>query len=214
MKSVKWSLLGAACVSVSATAQQGAPVEATQIVQSAVVDLASAPTEATLPAGTAVLVTLDKEISSKESKLGDGFAVTVQNDVMQDGVVVIPKGTKGQGELTFVSKKGAFGKSGMIGIALRHLDLNGKQYFLDGRYREEGGHNAGGAATAMFAVGILGAAVVTGKTSIIPQGRELKARTGEDIKFPLISAPVPSPAPAVPPPATAPVPPAQSAGNP
>jgi hypothetical protein len=53
----------------------------------------------------------------------------------------------------------------------------------------------------MFAVGIF-AGLVKGKMSIIPKGRELRARTGEDIVFsPAAAAPAET-APA-PPPATA-----------
>jgi hypothetical protein len=75
-----------------------------------------------------------------------------------------------------------------LGIALQDLDLNGKKFLLDGRYREEGGNNNAAAAATMFAVGI-GAILVKGKSSAIPQGRELKARTGEDINFSLSPQP-------------------------
>jgi hypothetical protein len=149
-----------------------------------------------LPAGTPVVVSLDTELSTQTSLLGDSFAVTVVHDVLQDGVIVIPKGTRGRGEITFVTKKGAFGKPGIIGIALRDLDLNGRQVLLDGRFREEGGNNNGAAAATMFAVGVF-AAVVKGKMAVIPAGRELKARTGEDISIvdaPVLAAPAAEPA--------------------
>lgn len=133
-----------------------------------------------LPAGTPVIVSLDAELSTQTSLLGDSFAVTVVHDVLQDGVIIIPKGTRGRGEVTFVTKKGAFGKPGIIGIALRDMELNGRQVLLDGRFREEGGNNNGAAAATMFAVGIV-AGLVKGKTGVIPAGRELKGRTGEDI---------------------------------
>lgn len=133
-----------------------------------------------LPAGTPVIVALDSELSTQTSLLGDSFSVTVTNDVMQDGIIVIPKGTRGRGEVTFVTKKGAFGKPGIIGIALRDMELNGRQVLLDGRFREEGANNNGAAAATMFAVGIV-AGLVKGKTGVIPAGRELKGRTGEDI---------------------------------
>ena len=141
-----------------------------------------------LPAGTPVIVSLDAELSTQTSLLGDSFAVTVVHDVLQDGVIIVPKGTRGRGEVTFVTKKGAFGKPGIIGIALRDMELNGRQVLLDGRFREEGGNNNGAAAATMFAVGIV-AGLVKGKTGVIPAGRELKGRTGEDIAE-IFSAPV------------------------
>jgi hypothetical protein len=148
--------------------------------------------QATLPAGTTVLVSLNDELATISNQIGDRFGVTVVQDVTQDGVVVIPKGTQGRGQITFLTKKGSFGKPGILGIALQHLDLNGEKFLLDGRYREEGGNNNAAAAATMFAVGI-GAILVKGKSSAIPQGRELKARTGEDINFSL--SPQPSAAP-------------------
>jgi len=138
--------------------------------------------QVTLPAGTPVLVTLGSELTSRTSKLGDRFEVVVADDVLHQGHVAIRKGTTGSGEVTFVTGTGGFGKAGMLGIALRHLNLGDKKMLLDGRYREEGKSGNGAAAATMFAVGIV-AGLVRGKTSVIPQGRVLKARTGEDIPF-------------------------------
>lgn len=139
----------------------------------------------TLPSGTPVIVSLDSEISTQNNLLGDSFEVTVVHDVLLGGVVAIPKGTKGRGEITFLTKKGSFGKPGIIGIALREMELNGQQILLDGRFREEGGNNNAAAAATMFAVGIV-AGLVKGKSSTIPAGRELKGRTGQE--FSLITA--------------------------
>ena len=75
----------------------------------------------------------------------------------------------------------------MLGIALRTLDLNGRQVELDGHYREEGKDNGGAAGAVVFTAGILGA-VVTGKNSTIPKGRELKAHTGEDVSYSAVAS--------------------------
>ncbi len=139
----------------------------------------------TLLAGTVVMVAMDADLSTMTAQVGDRFNVTVVNDVVEQDVVIIPKGTAGYGEVTFATRKGGFGKQGILGIALRYLDLNGRMVALDGRYREEGRSNDGAAAATMFAVGIF-AVAVKGKSAVIPQGRELKARTGEDITFPTI----------------------------
>jgi hypothetical protein len=136
-----------------------------------------------LPAGTPVFVALDTELSTQTSTVGDSFSVTVSQDVMQDGIVVIPKGVRGRGEITFLTKKGGFGKPGIIGIALRDMELNGRQVLLDGRFREEGGNNNAATAATWLAVGVI-SGLVQGKSSVIPAGRELKGRTGEDIAIP------------------------------
>jgi hypothetical protein len=187
MKILILPIIAAVCAAANAQEIQFSPSPTTVL---ATETSTSQPAElkAKLPAGTTVIVTLNDDLSTISNQLGDGFAVTVLQDVIQDGIVVIPKGTSGSGEVTFLTKKGSFGKPGILGIALRDLNLNGKKILLDGRYREEGGNNNAAAAATMFTVGI-GAILVRGKSSTIPQGRELKARTGEEIDFTLSPQP-------------------------
>ncbi len=135
-----------------------------------------------LPAGTPVIVMLDQEISTKTSKAGDKFQVTVLHDVVEGATIVIPKGTTGIGEVTFATNNGGFGKPGILSISLRQLELNGAKVLLDGRYREEGANKNGATAATWFAVGVF-SGFIKGKPGVIPKGRELKARTGEDIAF-------------------------------
>lgn len=135
-----------------------------------------------LPFGTPVVVVVDEDLSTHERHVGDAFRVFVAEDVVVDGTVVIPKGAIGHGEVTFSTDKGGWGKGGILGIALRTLDLDSGEVQLDGRYREEGKNNDGAAAFTMFMVGIF-AVAVHGKSSVIPRGRILKARTGEEIAY-------------------------------
>jgi len=172
-------MLGLVSASTHVAAQT---VPASPVSPSAAPALSPAPTDATLPAGTPVIVMMNEEISTAACWLGGHFGVTVVQDVIGQGAVAIPAGTTGSGEITFCTKKGGFGKPGILGIALRTLDLNGKQVRLDGRYREEGRNNNGATAATWFAVGIF-SGFITGKAGVIPKGRELRARTGEDIAF-------------------------------
>jgi hypothetical protein len=135
-----------------------------------------------LPEGTPVTVATEADISSSTNHVGDEFKVTVVGDVIASGVVVIPKGTSGYGEVTFLSRDRSFGAAGMLGITLRSLDLNGKSILLDGHYRQEGKGADGAAVATYFAVGVF-AGFVKGKNSVIPRGRALKARTGQDIPY-------------------------------
>jgi hypothetical protein len=132
---------------------------------------------------------LNDEISTVTSRVGDIFQVTVLHDVVSEGAVIIPQGTIGRGEVTFVTNKGGFGKPGILAISLRHLEMPDRRVALDGRYRQEGKNNNGVTAATWVAVGIF-SGFIQGKAGIIPKGRELKARTGEDIAY--------SPAPASP----------------
>lgn len=135
-----------------------------------------------LPSRTVVHVALDEPLTSQTHVVGDRFAVTVTDDVLADDKIAIPAGTRGFGDITFVTDRGAFGKPGIIGITLRYLEMGEKILLLDGRYREEGGNNNGITAATMFAVGVF-SGLIKGKVAIIPEGRVLKARVREDYVF-------------------------------
>lgn len=150
---------------------------------------------ALLPGGTPLKVMLNTELNTKQNRTGDTFDVTVLEDVVQDGTIVIPKGAIGHGEIIFAADRGGFGKAGLIYIALRRLDLGDKSVLLDGRFREEGKDKNGATAATYFAVGVF-AGFIKGKPGTIPKGRELQARTGEPIDFVVGAPPPPVPAPA------------------
>lgn len=187
----------AACLLAPSAWAQDAPVQPVSAAPEA-----ATPAHSSLAAGAIVMVALDDDLTTKTAHVGNRFNVTVTDDVVEQGIVVIPKGTTGFGEVTFVTGKGGFGKQGILGIALRFLDLDGRQVMLDGHYREEGRGNDGAAAATMFAVGIF-AIAVQGKGAVIPKGRVLKAHTGEDVTYSMtppaaiIPASAPADAPAV-----------------
>lgn len=104
---------------------------------------------------------------------------------------------RGVGEVTWKTGKGAFGKSGKMEIELRYVEVGGKRIPIEGKYRQEGeGNTVATIGTALLA-GVF-AGFVTGKSAKIPRGRELAARTREQIPvvLPVATAVVPA-APAV-----------------
>jgi len=147
-----------------------------------------APAPIVLPAGTPVIVALNEDLTSVKNMVGDPFQVHLVADVMSGTTVVIPKGAIGHGQVTFVSRRGNFGKGGFIGISLRDLAFGDRTVALAGHYREEGNNRDGTASATMFMVGIF-AGAVKGGSATIPKGRELKARTGAEISI----APAPQP---------------------
>ncbi|MBL0916604.1 MAG: hypothetical protein IBJ13_14190 [Sphingopyxis sp.] len=194
-------LSAAVCWGIACAASAAEPVvadaPAVPAIEAAVPAAATLPEApaiaATLATGTVVFVMLDADLSTMTARLGDRFPVVVLHDVVDQGTVVIPKGAPGYGEVTFTTNKGAFGKPGIIGITLRHMQIGDRQVALSGRYREEGANKDGATAATMFAVGVF-SAFIKGKPGVIPRGRELKARTGEPIAFTIgISATPPEP---------------------
>lgn len=158
------------------------------------VALAPAP-PGVLPANTDVLLRMDQELNSKSAKVGDRFNMTVVNDVLSNGLVVIPAGTRGVGEVTYHTNKGAFGKSGKMEIEIKHVELGGRRVPVTGKYRQEGEGGTTATVAAVVLVGVF-SAFVTGKSAIIPQGRELLAQTDEAVAYDPALAPRPTLLPA------------------
>lgn len=138
--------------------------------------------QSTLPANAEVLLSMNEEITSKKNRQGDTFAMTVVHDVSQNGTVIIPRGSRAMGEITWLTGKGAFGKSGKMNVELRYVEVGGRRIPIQGSYRQEGEGNTAATVGAIIAVGVF-SAFVTGRTAIIPQGRELMAHTKEDLPF-------------------------------
>jgi hypothetical protein len=149
-------------------------------------------------AGTPLVLTLDEGLSSATSKLGDEFHVTVLREVRVNGVVAVPQGAHGSGQVTFVSKRGGLGKAGILALSLRHIALGGKAFALDGHYEEDGAKRHNTAAAVWFLAGV-GAVLVRGGEAVIPTGRELTARTGQAFCPPVAPPVDPGMAPDLPP---------------
>lgn len=135
-----------------------------------------------LPANTELTLAMNDTITSKGKRWseGDNFDMTVTHDVMIDNFVVIPKGSHGVGRISWMTNKGAFGKSGKMEIDIEYVEVGGRRIPVKGHYRQEGEGNTVGTVAGVVAVGIF-AGFVTGKSATIPQGRELVAHTKEDL---------------------------------
>ncbi|MCI1270183.1 MAG: hypothetical protein LKG22_00860 [Sphingobium sp.] len=181
------SFAALAMFSAAATAQttagdSAAPVTATPAA-SAVAAVAKEEVtgnSAVLPANTQVDVTLNSEVSSKKMKQGDKFVVSVSRDVMLGNFIVIPRGTRGEGHISYRTGKGAFGKSAKMEIEITSLDLNGRSIPVSGKFRQEGQGNTGATVGTAVAVGVF-SAFVTGRSAIFEQGRELRVFTSEGL---------------------------------
>ena len=144
-----------------------------------------------LPANTEVLLAMSQEVTTKGKtwKEGDTFKLRVEKDVMLGDYVVIPEGAPAYGRITWLTSKGAFGKSGKMDIELEHIDLGGRKIRIDGTYRQEGEGNTLATVGGVVAAGVF-AAFITGKSGRIPEGRELTATTEEPIELAVAAADV------------------------
>lgn len=128
-----------------------------------------------LPASTMISIASDTEISSKKIEKGDKFPFFVTADIAENGVVVIPRGTKAEATVTFKTGKAIGGKSGKFELSFDKLMLNGKQYALRGTHRQEG---KGNTVAAVF-----GSMLVSGRSAVMLPGQTVTAFTNEPISY-------------------------------
>ena len=81
-----------------------------------------------LAAGTQIVVANNSEITSTDHREGHMFPLTVAKEVRVGDVVVIPRGTRAMGEITWRTGRGAFGKSGKLNFSIRYLDRTGRAF--------------------------------------------------------------------------------------
>jgi len=184
--------LGCALMLASAAQAQTAPAAA-QPQQMAV----AAPVVSTLPNGTAVLRTgtevplrLSEELTTKGKKLrvGQRFRMEVAEDVVVQGMPVIPAGSPAVGEITDVRNKGMWGKSGHLGARILYATVNGRQIRMSGAFDDKG--TAGGiGATAVSALVFLPAGFfMTGTSARVPMGAAVKGFVDEDVPLNMVNA--------------------------
>ncbi|MDI1295392.1 MAG: hypothetical protein PSY12_05830, partial [bacterium] len=137
-----------------------------------------------LPANSEITLRLNQDLSTKTSKEGSMFDLSVADAVMVDGYVVIPMNARAVGEVTWLTGKGAFGKSGKMNIELRYVEVAGRRVPITGSFRQEGEGNTAATIGGVLAAGVF-AGFITGKTAVIPAGRELKAFTKTDLALAL-----------------------------
>ena len=126
-----------------------------------------------LPADTTISVAPVNDITSKKMKEGDEASFQVVNDVLQNGVVVIPRGAAVKGKITWRTGKGIGGKSAKFEVTFVSVTVGGKDWALKGKHRQEGKGNTVAA--------LLGSMLISGHSAVMLQGQAAPALTAEPI---------------------------------
>ena len=124
-----------------------------------------------LPAGTLVSLTPLEELSSKHIREGERYQFIVVNDVVDNGGVVIPRGSNAIGVITKQTGRGIVGKSGKFDVTFESVTANGTTFALSGIHRQEGKGNTVGA--------LLGSMWITGHSAVMLPGEVITAFTKE-----------------------------------
>ncbi len=85
----------------------------------------------TVPAGTAMKVTLDTDVSTKDKVVGDTFEATLAEEVSVDGKVVFPAGSKVSGHVAEAQRPGKMSGRGKMVLSYDTISANGKTYAID-----------------------------------------------------------------------------------
>ncbi len=81
-----------------------------------------------LPAGTRISVRLDQDLGSKISQTGDSFPATVADDVLVNGQVVIPRGSRAEGTVVDAKLLGKFKGGAYLAVRLERVHTNWGSY--------------------------------------------------------------------------------------
>ena len=115
-----------------------------------------------VPTGTAITVTIDQSISSKNAKAGQGVVATIAQDVTANGKVVIPKGAHAKLVVSSAQASGRLSTPAKLYLRLKSVEVHGKTYTIatsssgktmGGKGKRDAGFIGGGAgAGAITAV--------------------------------------------------------------
>lgn len=133
------------------------------------------PQPITLPAGTAFHVRLQETLDTQRNRTGDRFTAVLDEPLVSDDRVVVPKGSIFLGHITRSSPSGRFKGRAFIGMKLDSFVLEGRTYEIGstGFSRASAGHkkhhltwigggSGGGAAIGAIAGGGAGALIGAG----------------------------------------------------
>ena len=149
-----------------------------------------------VPAGTAITVTLDQSISSKNAKAGQSVAASVAHDVTENGKVVIPKGAHAKLVVSSVQVSGRLSTPAKLWLRLKSVEVHGKTYTIatsssgrtmGGKGKRDAGFIGGGAGAGALIGGLAGG----GKGALIGAGAGAGAGTAgaaatgkKEVEFP------------------------------
>lgn len=157
--------------------------------------------------GTAIKVRLAETISSADAKMGEQVPFEVTEDVVVQGVTVIPKGSPALATVTDAESKKRMGRGGKLNVNIDSVRLaDGEKAQLRAVKDSKGGGHVGAMTGAMVATAIVFFPAaplflfMKGKDITIPKGTEVTAFVQGDMKLDMakfVAAPVgPAAAPA------------------
>lgn len=139
----------------------------------------------TIPANMQVEIEIAEAVSSRTGQRGDRFAIRLAEDLLVDGITVLPAGTPGVGEIVHAARARGGGKAGELILAARYLEHQGMRVPLRSlRFGRSGQDNDNLVMALTVAGGLVGgvtALFVTGRNVDVPAGFHANARTAAEV---------------------------------
>ena len=132
-----------------------------------------------IPDGTEITAVTTETLSSKTAQEDDPITFKVDQDVVVEGEIVIPKGTLIKGVVTNAKKSGFFGRGGELNIRVESTETVDKQKLKVRAAKGKEGENKTGTTVALVVLfGPLGF-LKKGKNAEIKEGTQIKVYTDE-----------------------------------
>jgi hypothetical protein len=132
------------------------------------------PSEFTLRNGTPIHLKLGKTLSSATSHVGDVVDLRVVEEVIVDGISVIPQGTTAIGLVTEAEPKKRMGHGGKLAFSINFVRLRDDEKAAVRSFQESSGSNSSAGAILSLS---------SGKEVVFPQGTEFTAYVDGDMQL-------------------------------
>ena len=144
---------------------------------------------------TLVRLMVLNEVSTRTAKAGDRFVLRVDEDVIVDGIRIVPVGAKAWGEVLSAEASGGAGKAGKLNARLLYVEVGGDRIPILGENKTAGEKGTKQVAMAAIALGPL-ALLAPGNNAKLKAGEIFNAYFASDLLFdPVTSKLTPAPAP-------------------
>jgi hypothetical protein len=184
------SVSGNFALGQSQTDKAGAAPSTPQTTPAAVQTPSTPPPPNTLLDGTAVKLRLAETISSSNAKVGQQVPFEVTEDIVVQGVTVLPKGAQAIATVTDANAKKSMGRGGKLNVNVDSARLaDGEKVQLRAVQENKGGGHVGAMTGAMVATSIVFFPAaplflfIHGKDITIPKGTEVTAFVEGDMKL-------------------------------
>ena len=116
----------------------------------------------TLPAGSTLPVRVTQTLDSATAQPGDTFSGAVATDIVQDGMLMIPRGSTVNGRVTEVHEAGHFKGSSLLTVELTGVNAKGERISLSTQPYSVAGKGRGENTAVKTGVGAAAGAVLGG----------------------------------------------------